>query len=518
MASPEGNTPTPGESALVTDRRRVRAWLIAAGVTSVLLLLVQAVAPGLVLGYAWIPGGVTMGLAAWVAYRVSRVGDLPPAGRFFWRRIAIAAALVTPGACLLNAINTDLVPNTTSYVVAAVAPIGVALLLVIGALLRLPTVRRMRGDTVRLGLDAATVMVVAATVLWQFQLQPMIGSRPQLSTVAGPLVLCVICLGAVLAVARLVLAGTDAVPSRALRVLALVVLIGALSSAVTRLLEHHERWRGAGPWISAFEGGLVAWAALRSYRASASAGGTRSRTQHFSLLPYAAVTALNLLLVILTVTGQISLAVVAGSVVVTALVVTRQILAFRDNAQLIDSLHEHRRMLHHQATHDSLTGLANRALFNDELATACLTRSPAVLMVDLDGFKQVNDSLGHAAGDDLLVEIARRLGAATRTTDLVARLGGDEFAILLPASDEAEAGQVAERILASLRDPVHTHGTTIAPHASIGAAAHTDGDDADTLMRRADIAMYAAKAAGKDRYALADAAVPGRTASAMMVR
>jgi diguanylate cyclase (GGDEF)-like protein len=502
MVQDDGGAVTRGGAVLRHDRRRAQAWFAAAGAMSVFCLLLQALRPG-TLHVAWVPGGIAMALGAWTARRAARFGDLPPAGRRFWNQIAVAAAVVTPGACLLNLINTQVIRTTIPLIVAAVAPIGTALLLVIWALLRLPAARRGHGEALRLGLDAATVMVVAATVLWEFQVRPMIGSDPRLSTVIGPLVLCVICLGAVLAVVKLVLAGTDAVPSRGLHSLALVVLIGALSSAVTKLLENDPRGRGAGPLISTLEGGLVAWAALRSYQASKSAADDR-RGGGFSMLPYAAVAAIDILLITVTVAGKPSLAVVAGSVLVTLIVVGRQVLAFRDNARLIGSLHEHRQLLHHQATHDPLTGLANRALFDERLALVCaepgLPRS-ALLMVDLDGFKQVNDTLGHAAGDDLLVEIGRRLGASVRDVDLVARLGGDEFAILLPGSTAADAGHVAERIMDALRAPIQTHGTALTARASIGVATHADGDDAGRLIRRADLAMYEAKTAGKNRYA-----------------
>lgn len=157
------------------------------------------------------------------------------------------------------------------------------------------------------------------------------------------------------------------------------------------------------------------------------------------------------------------------------------------------------------AYHDTLTGLANRGLFADRVAHALRKRSvsthpPAVLFLDLDGFKSVNDSLGHAAGDALLVHAARRLRTSVRDSDTVARLGGDEFAVLL----EAEAGtcpppamEVAERILSALTVPYRVGGTSAAVSASIGIAVAAAGMTPEQLLHHADQAMYAAKAAGK---------------------
>src|SRR3954454_17247301 len=159
----------------------------------------------------------------------------------------------------------------------------------------------------------------------------------------------------------------------------------------------------------------------------------------------------------------------------------------------------------HQAFHDSLTGLPNRALFLDrlELAHARAKRSGrpiAVLFMDLDAFKNVNDSLGHAAGDELLVLVAGRLRRWLRPSDTAARFGGDEFAVLLEDLDTSNAAQiVAQRVLDSLREPFEIQGQEVYVGASIGIAssAHPGSDD---LLRNADLAMYRAKGLGKGRH------------------
>ncbi|MGZ4799785.1 MAG: putative bifunctional diguanylate cyclase/phosphodiesterase, partial [Acidimicrobiia bacterium] len=162
--------------------------------------------------------------------------------------------------------------------------------------------------------------------------------------------------------------------------------------------------------------------------------------------------------------------------------------------------------LTHRAFHDELTGLANRALFRDRLDHA-LTRSArscdpiVVLLIDLDWFKQVNDSLGHDAGDHLLQELARRFDRTMRPSDTVARLGGDEFAILLEGTSEQEATEVAARQLDRLRsEPVDLEGHELVIGASIGMVVHPGGPGtSEELMRRADVAMYAAKDGGRGR-------------------
>jgi diguanylate cyclase (GGDEF)-like protein/PAS domain S-box-containing protein len=163
--------------------------------------------------------------------------------------------------------------------------------------------------------------------------------------------------------------------------------------------------------------------------------------------------------------------------------------------------------LTHQAFHDPLTGLANRALLQDRTEHA-LTRArrngqapQALLFLDLDNFKMVNDSLGHAAGDSLLVEAARRLLACVRSSDTVARLGGDEFAVFIEdPADDVGCTQVAERVIAALGRPFAISGREVFVGASLGIATARDGDGAEGLLRNADMAMYLAKTRGKGRF------------------
>ena len=179
--------------------------------------------------------------------------------------------------------------------------------------------------------------------------------------------------------------------------------------------------------------------------------------------------------------------------------------------------------LQHMADHDALTGLLNRRGFQAALAAhvaRCQRYGPggALLMLDLDGFKAVNDRLGHAAGDELLRSAAGALTTRLRQSDIVARLGGDEFAVLLPIQNQAEAEAVADALLETIRTRVSTgpDGEAGLVSASIGIALLVDGEQcAEALVADADVAMYASKAAGKGRYTVYSPALRlGHTASA----
>jgi diguanylate cyclase (GGDEF)-like protein/PAS domain S-box-containing protein len=171
---------------------------------------------------------------------------------------------------------------------------------------------------------------------------------------------------------------------------------------------------------------------------------------------------------------------------------------------------EHR--LAHQATHDPLTDLPNRVMLNERLEAeldraAAGVPSVAVLFIDLDDFKLVNDTLGHIVGDQLLIQVARRIAGALRSGDLPARLGGDEFAVVASLSARDAAESLAARLSEELGVGFSIAGHKIAVRASIGIATNQAGTTADQIMRQADIAMYAAKAHGKARFEVYDDAM-----------
>ncbi|WP_344965287.1 sensor domain-containing protein [Oceanisphaera sediminis] len=188
--------------------------------------------------------------------------------------------------------------------------------------------------------------------------------------------------------------------------------------------------------------------------------------------------------------------------------VLHHVIIFSD----ITHLKQHEAELKHQACHDALTRIPNRLLFGEllERSIAGARRNEgrlAVCYLDLDGFKQVNDSLGHAAGDRLLIEISRRLGQITRSCDALARLGGDEFALLFTGlHNDLECDEILDRVLAVIHEPMELDGQQVRVSASIGVAlSPQDADDAELLLRYADQAMYQAKKQGKNTYVFFDA-------------
>jgi diguanylate cyclase (GGDEF)-like protein/PAS domain S-box-containing protein len=183
--------------------------------------------------------------------------------------------------------------------------------------------------------------------------------------------------------------------------------------------------------------------------------------------------------------------------------VTHYVAVFSDISEIKATREELERLAHY----DPLTGLPNRALFMDRLEQIIrqCTRNnalAALLFLDLDRFKNVNDTLGHRAGDELLLQVSRRLMRSVRTSDTVARLGGDEFTIVLPRlTGAADAAIVARKVISAFKEPIHLSGQDIFVSASAGVTiCPTDGDDVDTLLMNADTAMYHAKSAGRDTF------------------
>jgi len=169
---------------------------------------------------------------------------------------------------------------------------------------------------------------------------------------------------------------------------------------------------------------------------------------------------------------------------------------------------EDRQRIEHLALHDTLTGLPNRAHFNSHLSACVAKKNPfALLFIDIDGFKPVNDNFGHDIGDMVLVSIAAQLRAAVAEQGFIARLGGDEFVVILhQAGTPAEAETIGMRILDKISEPMHCGGNDCKVGASIGAAIYPlHGGHEDLMLNAADSAMYQAKRSGKNRVVMAPA-------------
>lgn len=167
-------------------------------------------------------------------------------------------------------------------------------------------------------------------------------------------------------------------------------------------------------------------------------------------------------------------------------------------------LHEAHLEMQKMAMQDPLTGLANRSALIEALRAAldgeaAPGEGPVILLMDLDAFKSINDSMGHTAGDQVLITVGERIRGAVRASDVVARLGGDEFAIVMPAATPDQASIVGHRILAALKDPIELPGRSVRCGASIGLSVGSAGQTPEDMLMEADVAMYASKAEGQNR-------------------
>ncbi|THF87389.1 bifunctional diguanylate cyclase/phosphodiesterase [Deinococcus sp. KSM4-11] len=424
--------------------------------------------------------------------------------------------------------------------------------------LKLPRRGAARLWGLTLGLDMALVLGCAALYFWHFLGSVTLriyAGQPLEGTVAlayPALDLALLAMALVLAVQG------GGLPRRPGLLLALGMVSQVVADSVFAFLTARDAYASAAFTDSfwSLAAALIGAAALEARHPSAQEGGVPPGTRWWTLAPFLAVistTGLQLFTLAGQETG--STAVLLGGGLLTLLVVARQALSVQENARLaaalrdsseklelrvaqrtqelsvkghaLDRANEDLRalsreleakviqrtaalaashaQLSHQAQHDALTGLPNRVLFEDRLAQATHHAARyggllAVIFIDLDGFKYVNDTLGHLAGDDVLREVGRRLTDVVRAADTVARLGGDEFVILL-----TEVGQVADvrmvthRLLDQITVPILAAGQDVRITASMGVSlSPADGDTPHTLLMNADVAMYDAKQQGKN--------------------
>lgn len=376
-----------------------------------------------------------------------------------------------------------------------------ALVLAVVAMLMVPAAPRDRADRTRMILDGVVATASLMGVAWAIVVEPIIrieGPKDGLFDAAYP----ILSVG-VLAVALIVLSGSSG--RSALHALAggvAVVSIALLVEIVGDVDGLHwlKTWSLDGYLLSS---SLLALAPMFRLPAPAERAwqpaGLRS-----ALLPYVPLVAYAIFCIGPTLAGRMlpPPALWAGTVTIGALM-ARQFLTLRRNVALTRDLAEERSRYEWEATHDNLTGLPNRAVLNAALASP----SPlglTLLMIDLDGFKAVNDTLGHAAGDQLLVEVAARIRTCIADlSGISARLGGDEFAVLVRT--DSDLSDLSAEVLASCARPVRVDGGTATVRASIGIASREPGLPAGRLLHEADLALYQAKHHGKGQYRVFDA-------------
>ncbi|BCJ56266.1 hypothetical protein Asp14428_77410 [Actinoplanes sp. NBRC 14428] len=485
-----------GEDRRVPQRY---GWIVSALVlaSSGWFLLWSTVGAGPVwLGYVAVPlGGMVAVVALHRLWRIVR--PEPVAGRF-WRGLLIGAAFMTVGYVhmAVNAIRYTTGDDPPDMTVPAAATIALGFGLAMWAVARVPVGATGPGERRRRTLDRTIAFLGCSTLLWYFGMAPMITAEerwsPQTLALVGLAFLM-----SVVSITKVSYLGGGPVDPTALR---LVAGIGLTAAGVAVLATTYGD--AGGPPSQAVVLPLAPLLLVLAVRAQWSAvlrPRRTSRRSSPSLLPYLAVAAVDVPLVAIA-AGEVrwpDRIVLVAAVVVSVLVVVRQFVAFRDNARLLHDIRAHEERLQHQVSHDSLTGLANRAMFRDRLHAALAGgRGATVLLVDLDDFKTVNDSLGHDVGDELLVSLAGMLREQAGE-GLPVRIGGDEFAVLLTGGTTV-GETVAQRILDALTSPISQHRLLM--QASIGIATAEPGATVDTVLREADVAMYAAKQRGKAGY------------------
>lgn len=287
---------------------------------------------------------------------------------------------------------------------------------------------------------------------------------------------------------------------RSIRIVAAGLLVMAATDSAFTWMTMNGSYSSTQPLVMLWPLSYLLLALSSQYRRGGDRRATPRAEDHGSMLtPY-----LPLLLAIAVAVPRVlgeglGLFLTLNAAAIIGIVLLRQALLALDLRSTVSSLHERERELERLASHDPLTGLANRASFGRHLESVVMAGiEPTVLYIDLDGFKQVNDRYGHAAGDQLLVEVARRLEACVEPSMILARLGGDEFVVLTQGTHEA-ALTLAQDILAAFCMPFVCDGETVRFQASIGIATAPPGASPDEAVRRADAAMYVAKASGKNR-------------------
>ncbi|WP_433829828.1 putative bifunctional diguanylate cyclase/phosphodiesterase [Actinoplanes sp. CA-015351] len=422
------------------------------------------------------------------AVLTSRRRDLHRGTRRGWRWIAAAmGTLVIASVCFAVFKHWSMFPAPGDVVRLAFVPVMLTGLL---TLQRRGGGGRSQHKTL---LDVGTVVAGGAMVMWYFAVGPLLDDgRSSGAAVLGALAYPIGDLVLLFGVALVLTQGADPSVRRPLRLIAVALLFEISGNLYLGFLRAHDQLQGSTPASWQFACWLVGHALIaasafeqfRTARGEQPVTGT-DRERVVNRLPYLSVgLALALLTGAALRAGKPSwIGLVLGSVALTGFVVARQIVALREN--------------HEMAVTDGLTGLANRSRLGDALGRALARssrngRAVGVLLADLNGFKEVNDTLGHAAGDRMLVEFAGMLRRSVLGSDVVGRLGGDEFAVVLQdIGSRANAEAVVRRLLREMELPIMIDDVVVRIQAAVGIAVAEPGAmDADALLRRADEAMY----------------------------
>jgi diguanylate cyclase (GGDEF)-like protein len=481
----------------VVARRYVQATVAVAvlGTTWCVAYLTAGAGAG-ALAYVFVPvGGAVATAAVHHLLRGGAVAD--PGARRFWRGLRLAFGAMTIGYAWLAADALTHTPEfrTRSMPTPAAAFIAAGFAIATWAVARVPVVATDGVGRWRVLLDRAIAFLGCAAALWYVGLAPMFSAREPWSRQAMALIGLglLMAVGAATKVSYVAGGPVDRIAIR------LVAAGGGIPAVLVAVLAVQFGYAAAAPApaiVLPLAPVLVTLAVAAQQRADSGRRSTPVRTG--VLLPYLAIVAVDVPLIAVAFGAPLHWpvrVVLVAAVAVTALVTVRQYLAYRENARLLGNTRVQEERLQYEVSHDGLTGLGNRALFRDRLATALETTGAAsVLLVDLDDFKAVNDLLGHGVGDRLLVSVARLLQAEAGAAGLPVRVGGDEFAVLL-TGDGPDPEELAGRLVVALGRPISEHRLLV--QASIGIATAEPGATVDMVLRDADVAMYTAKQRGK---------------------
>jgi diguanylate cyclase (GGDEF)-like protein len=431
---------------------------------------------------------------AWLAVRRTP----PGADRRPWVLVAAAQTLWLTGDAI----------ELAYYYLSSVPPVGLADACWLGGYpllavaLTMMARRRAPGRLRSAVLDGLTLTVAAGLASWQYLILPSLGAGYSMAETVIPALYPIADVALLAAVLFIALSpGERGAPTRLLLAAVTLYLVIDIAYNVLPYVLDYSVVARIGPLIM-FGNALIIAACLHPRRAELTSPGQQVNVLHPSRVVFLGVAFLAAPTLTLLQSGVERGAVIAllATTLSTGFVLTRFTIAVREQEKA-------QAQLAYQVRHDPLTGLANRAVLTSELERLMPRRTGpvAVLYLDLDGFKQVNDTYGHQAGDAVLAAVAQRLSGAVRATDLVVRLGGDEFVLCCPDLPQADAIRLAERVLADVAQPIPFRGELLDIGVSVGIAAY--GPDApahDTdVLRTADMAMYEAKKQGRGRWVLA---------------
>jgi diguanylate cyclase len=447
------------------------------------------------LRWGFLGGPPALVAAAFAAHRLGATDILGPQVRAFWRQVSRALLLLTVGACTSLAMAN----NEAGMSLIVAVPNLAGTIWAMAAFSRVPLGPRTPLAWARQLLDGLTVAVAGTLVFWYVVLS-FAPPGVDVTTRAAASSIGVAGLLALFIIGKAVAVPDGPVDSVALKRLSLAPILATVTSVVLIVGSADVRLV-----LSVLTHPLVALSFSSAARRQLMVrpepvAAAVPRRSFWQLLPFVAVmgTAAMVIAIAARQMGGREQAILTGAGIIVACVVIRQLLGLRENTALLTDIRSQQSELERLAMTDPLTGLANRTKFGVALGERIAGQLPAaVLLIDIDDFKLINDTMGPALGDQLLCAVAQRLRLTAGEQRLPARLGGDEFALLVPADAADAVEEAATWVLQTLAEPFQVGEHQLLAHASVGVATAGAGDTSDEVLRNADIAMYAAKESGK---------------------